>query len=218
MRAVLCAGTEQRRPRHGAGWLDAYGAQLICCRVQDPRAQQLPHRSYRQLKDLPGGMCSRLFRYLQHSSSLIAAWSHQVSQRLRAGEAGREEEEEEEEGQGSGRGGRWKRRARGGKAATSSRKRATATVRRRMSHSEDQARLHGSSGHLCIDSVRLAFWCPGLGAVQPVQLRGLVQRGQLLVHSGRKLLREALQLQSLVRQPFPWCATRSAPSCSCCGR
>ena len=63
----------------------------------------------------------------------------QVSQRLRAGEAGREEQEEEE-GQGNGRSGRWKRRARGGKAASSSRKRATATVRRRMAHSEDQAR------------------------------------------------------------------------------
>ena len=62
-----------------------------------------------------------------------------MSQRLRAGDAGREDEEDEE-ALGAGRGGRWKRRARGGKTTASSRKRVTATVRRRMAHSEDQVR------------------------------------------------------------------------------
>ena len=120
-----------------------------------------------------------------HSCTDVTLHGIQVSQRLRAGEAGREEDDEEEEG----RGGRWKRRARGGKAGGSSRKRATATVRRRMAHSEDQARCGtAAAARLCLAELPLCLRTTGVGAVQPVQLRGHMQRWQLLVHRRWKLL------------------------------
>ncbi len=68
----------------------------------------------------------------------------QVAERLRMGDLGREHAAGEHGDAGmsmTGRGGRWKRRARGGKAGTTSRKKVTATVRRRMAHSEDQVRV-----------------------------------------------------------------------------
>lgn len=100
-----------------------------------------------------------------------------MAQRLRAGDAGREKEEDEEP-QGAGRG-RWKRRARGGKASASSRQRTTATVRRRMMHSEDQVR--GSVWGLWFAWLRRLTRAAGLGAVQSVQLRGYLQRQYLLM-------------------------------------
>ena len=60
--------------------------------------------------------------------------------RLRDGACARVVSEDED---GAPRGGRWKRRARGAKAAATSRKKSTATVRRRMTHSEDQVRVTG---------------------------------------------------------------------------
>ena len=64
----------------------------------------------------------------------------QVAVRLRDGACARVVSDDDD---GAPRGGRWKRRARGAKAAATSRKKSTATVRRRMTHSEDQVRATG---------------------------------------------------------------------------
>jgi hypothetical protein len=96
-------------------------------------------------------------------AALHSPFPAQVAARLRLGDVVDSTAMERDDGVQAltGRGGRWKRRARAGKAATTSRKKVTATVRRRMAHSEDQVRAAGAPWRWCRPAplVRLAFAC-----------------------------------------------------------